>query len=70
MVKKTKKTIHNNIKNFRLKLGLTQVEFSKQFNVTQSYLSKIESGHQKPNANLLKEIYDENNDYVLLIFDY
>ncbi|MHC4950871.1 MAG: helix-turn-helix domain-containing protein, partial [Planctomycetota bacterium] len=41
------KTIIQNLKEARLKQGLTQLEVAKHFGVGQSFISKIESGQYR-----------------------
>ncbi|MCA9313758.1 helix-turn-helix transcriptional regulator [Candidatus Saccharibacteria bacterium] len=41
------------IKSIREKTGLTQTEFADKIAVSQSYLSKVESGNRHPNYAML-----------------
>lgn len=54
------------IKDFRKKKGIKQGEFSKMCEITQTYLSLIESNQKEPNLSLLKTI-SENLEVPLAI---
>lgn len=54
------------IKDFRKKKGIKQGEFSKMCEITQTYLSLIESNQKEPNLSLLKTI-SENLEVPLPI---
>ena len=45
-----------NIRNLRLKAGLTQVELAKKMSVTQSAVSLWESGEVKPLRKIHKKL--------------
>lgn len=45
-----------NIKHFRMKAGLTQMELAKKMNVDQSAVSRWESGDAKPLRKLHKKL--------------
>ncbi|MHC4525386.1 MAG: helix-turn-helix domain-containing protein [Planctomycetota bacterium] len=49
------KTIIQNLKEARLKQGLTQLEVAKHFGVGQSFISKIESGQYRLDILQLQE---------------
>ncbi len=44
------------IKNTRKAKGLTQTQFAKSCGITQTYLSQIEGNLKEPNLSTLKEI--------------
>ncbi|MCT3802678.1 MULTISPECIES: helix-turn-helix domain-containing protein [Elizabethkingia] len=44
------------IKDLRKKKGIKQGEFSKQCDISQTYLSLIENNQKEPNLSLLKNI--------------
>ena len=44
------------IKEIRLKKGFKQNSFAKMCDITQAYLSKIESNNKEPNVSVLKTI--------------
>ena len=46
----------NVIKTIRKQKGLTQIEFASLCNITQTYLSQIESNLKEPNLSTLKNI--------------
>lgn len=54
------------IKDFRKKKGIKQGDFSKMCEITQTYLSLIESNQKEPNLSLLKTI-SENLEVPLPI---
>lgn len=54
------------IKDFRKKKGIKQGEFSKMCEITQTYLSLIESNQKEPNLSLLRTI-SENLEVPLPI---
>lgn len=45
-----------NIKNLRLKAGLTQVELAKKLNVDQTAVSRWESGENRPLRKIQKKL--------------
>jgi len=45
-----------NIKTFRKKLKLTQLELSIQADIVEDYLQSIEVGRRKPSLNILEKI--------------
>lgn len=52
----------------RLEAGLRQEDIAKQMNVTQSYISKLESGQRKIDLVTLKKIstkYNKDLSYFL-----
>ncbi|MHC4881347.1 MAG: helix-turn-helix domain-containing protein [Planctomycetota bacterium] len=49
------KTIIQNLKEARVKQGLTQLEVAKHFGVGQSFISKIESGQYRLDILQLQE---------------
>jgi predicted transcriptional regulator len=51
----------NEIKTIRKKLGLTQSELAKQSNVSQSLITKIESGTLDPTYSKVKQIFEVLN---------
>lgn len=50
-----------NFKEFREKLGLTQFTVSKDTNITQTTISRIENGNNGQFSNILK-LYNYYND--------
>lgn len=63
-----KETFHNRIKQIRLEIGLTQNYVSAQTGISQSKLSKYESGELEPNIEqlgILAEFYNVSIDYLL-----
>lgn len=44
------------IKEYRVSKGFKQNEFAEKCNLTQAYLSKIESNHKEPTLSVLKTI--------------
>lgn len=54
------------IKKIRKEKGIKQGEFSKQCDITQTYLSLIESNRKQPNVAILKTIA-ENLDIPLQV---
>lgn len=51
----------NNLKKIRISLGLTQNEFSKKANVSQSLIAKIESNRVDPTYSKVKQIEEALN---------
>lgn len=51
--------LNKKIKELRLKTGLTQVQFADLMNITQSYLSAIESDKREVSLSLIMKIRDE-----------
>ncbi len=50
------KKLANNIKIFRKKLKLTQLELSIQADIAEDYLQSIEVGRRKPSLDVLEKI--------------
>ncbi len=50
------KKLGNNIKIFRKKLKLTQLELSIQADIVEDYLQSIEVGRRKPSLDVLEKI--------------
>ena len=50
------KKLGNNIKIFRKKLKLTQLELSMQADIAEDYLQSIEVGRRKPSLDVLEKI--------------
>jgi|MucameStandDraft_1065616.scaffolds.fasta_scaffold10442_6 transcriptional regulator with XRE-family HTH domain len=50
------KKLGNNIKIFRKKLKLTQLELSIQADIAEDYLQSIEVGRRKPSLDVLEKI--------------
>ncbi len=50
------KKLGNNIKIFRKKLKLTQLELSIQAVIAEDYLQSIEVGRRKPSLDVLEKI--------------
>ena len=50
--------ISNSIKLLRIAHGLTQNELAKKTGFTQTYISRIESGHRGPSFNALKRLIE------------
>lgn len=48
--------IGKTIKDLRKKKGLTQIEFAKKCNLSQSYLSLIEKDNKEPTLSMLRQI--------------
>ncbi|MBQ7131613.1 MAG: helix-turn-helix transcriptional regulator [Oscillospiraceae bacterium] len=60
------------IKELRLSLGLNQVEFGKQLNVTKQSVSNWENGNIQPSIDMLVKIaksYQVSTDYLLGLDD-
>ncbi len=55
---KTKENLKNNIKKYRKKLGLTQVELSIQADISTYYVSDLEIGRRNPSLDVLCKIAD------------
>ena len=51
--------INRKIKEFRLKLGLTQVQFADKIGLSQPNLSALEAGKREVNLNILMRLKDE-----------
>ena len=45
--------LHDNIKYYRKKLGLTQVELAEKLNVSQSTITSWENGNRRPDLDFL-----------------
>ena len=54
----------NTISTIRKRKGFTQIEFANKCNITQSYLSQIESNKREPNISIVK-IISKNLDIPL-----
>ena len=54
----------NTIRTIRNRKGFTQIEFANKCNITQSYLSQIESNKKEPNISTVK-IISKNLDIPL-----
>lgn len=46
-----------NLKNARLKLGMSQSQFAQKLKVSQSQISKLELGKVEPTVNILFAVY-------------
>ncbi len=65
---KEHRTLVERLKKARKKAGLNQEEVAKLLGVTQSYVSKIESGQRRIDIVQLKrfaKMYKKNIDYFL-----
>lgn len=51
--------LNKKVKELRQKIGLTQVQFAELMNITQSYLSAIESEKREVSLSLIMKIRDE-----------
>ena len=51
-----KENIGNRIKAVRIKLNMTQKDFCKIFNITQSHIAKIENGTLAPNLDFILQL--------------
>lgn len=63
-----KETFHQRIKEIRIELGLKQNQVSAEIGISQSKLSKYESGELEPNLEQLgklAEYYNISIDYLL-----
>lgn len=63
-----KETFHQRIKEIRKEIGLTQTYVSAETGISQSKLSKYESGELEPNIEqlgILAEFYNISIDYLL-----
>jgi XRE family transcriptional regulator, regulator of sulfur utilization len=56
------------IKNIRKKKGKTQGEFAALCDITQTYLSQIESNQKEPNLSTLKTISENLNMPLPMLF--
>lgn len=56
------------IKNIRKQKGQTQSEFASSCGITQTYLSQIESNLKEPNLSTLKEISNNLNVPLPIMF--
>jgi transcriptional regulator with XRE-family HTH domain len=56
------------IKNIRKQKGQTQAEFASSCGITQTYLSQIESNLKEPNLSTLKEISNNLNIPLPIMF--
>jgi transcriptional regulator with XRE-family HTH domain len=56
------------IKNIRKQKGQTQAEFASSCGITQTYLSQIESNLKEPNLSTLKEISNNLNVPLPIMF--
>lgn len=61
MQSKNFKAVGARIKNVRKDAGLTQVEFAKAIDSDPSYLSRVESGRQRPSQTMLLAIKERFN---------
>lgn len=50
------KTIGNNVRFYRKKLGLSQIDLAVAVGIDRSYLSEIENGHRNFTIMLLQNI--------------
>lgn len=56
------------IKKLRQQRGKSQVDFSNQCGITQTYLSQIECNKKEPNLSTLKSISDQLGVPLSIIF--
>ena len=56
------------IKNIRKQKGLTQGEFASNCEITQSYLSLIESNQKEPNMSVVKVIAEKLDVPLPILF--
>lgn len=57
-----------NIAKLRKSLGMTQSEFRKKIDISQSYLSELETGKKKLTSEQYKKIVDEFGEDVVKLF--
>lgn len=51
--------IGDNIRLLRKRMGLTQIDFSKQIGISQGTLSDIEQGHCNPSVETILSIHEK-----------
>ncbi len=56
MTDKTSKQIAQNLKQFRLKKGLSQVGLAEKAGINSNYYAKVERGELNPSIETLKKI--------------
>ena len=56
--RKIKENLKNNMKFYRKKLGLTQIQLSIQADVSTYYISDLETGRRNPSLEVLCKIAD------------
>ena len=61
--------IGNTIRRLRKKKGINQIEFASKCNLSQTYLSQIESGKRIPTIETLNKI-SENLDIPMAIISF
>ena len=60
------KIIGKRIQNARVKAGLTQEQLAEKLQISINYLSKVETGREKPNLEMIDKIC--NNLHISLSF--
>ena len=53
-----KRSLNENIKNYRIRCGLSQVEFAKEINVTKQCVSNWENDNVLPSIEMLIKLAD------------
>lgn len=56
------------LKEYREKLGITQLEMTKELNISFSYYSKIEGGFKNPSYNFVCKLKNRFKDFDTNIF--
>lgn len=51
--------IGDNIRSLRKRIGLTQIDFSRQISISQGTLSDIEQGHCNPSVETVLSIHEK-----------
>ena len=57
------------VREMRLEMGLSQVEFGERCGFYQTYLSRIENGHANPSLNAMEVIANALGITVFELFD-
>lgn len=68
MANSTKDIFRQNLKNYRIKLNLTQEQLSERSGISSDYLSEIERGKRTPSFKRLDLIADSLGIEVYKLF--
>src|SRR5271157_6509836 len=61
-------TLHEKIKNLRIKKGLSQAELANEIGLSSGHITRLETGKFNPSTEVLKklsQIFDISADYLL-----
>ena len=61
--------IGDKVRETRLNLGLTQVQFADKLNLSDNYISLVESGKKTPSIKFLDNIYDTFGVDILYVLE-